>query len=241
MSIKFACTDCEKAYKVPDKYAGKKFKCKSCGATVRVPKESASGVSSKRAAAVSKRSLAATSGRSESSSKSGRSSSKSGRSSSKSGRTSKSGRSKRVDASGSGKSRRSSKAKKAKPGADTERFKPVDIHSDNKVKDYQTKKAEEFDRGEGRLTYFENGKPVKAFRLSKTEAVIGRGEDCGICLPLSSISREHSKIEYKLGTFIATDLKSKNGLMVNGRTVRRVALRNGDIIQVGQGILRIDC
>jgi len=237
VSIKFACTDCEKAYKVPDKYAGKKFKCKSCGATVRVPKESASGVSSKRAAAVSKRSLAATSGRSEKSSSS--SSSKSGRSSSKSGRSS--GRSKRVDASGSGKSRRSAKAKKAKPGADTERFKPVDLHSDNKVKEYQTKKAEEFDRGEGRLTYFENGKPVKAFRLSKTEAVIGRGEDCGICLPLSSISREHSKIEYKLGTFIATDLKSKNGLMVNGRTVRRVALRSGDIIQVGQGILRIDC
>ena len=234
MSIKFACTECEKAYKVPDKYAGKKFKCKACGATIRVPKESASGVSSKRAAAVSKRSLAATSGRS--SSKSERSSSKSGRSS-----KSKSGRSKRVEASGSGKSRRSTKAKKAKPGADTERFKPVDLQSDNKVKDFQTKKAEEFDRGEGRLTYFENGKPVKAFRLSKTEAVIGRGEDCGICLPLSSISREHSKIEYKLGTFIATDLKSKNGLMVNGRTVRRVALRSGDIIQVGQGILRIDC
>ena len=216
-TIKFACKDCGKAYKVPAKYAGKKLKCKACDADVRVPAESQSGVSSKRAAAVS--------GRSSSSSRS--SSSKSGRSSSKSGRSSSSSK---------------SKAKKAKPGAETERFKAVDLQEGNEAKRYSAKKTdEEFKRGEGRLTYFESGKAVKAFKLSKGEAKIGRDAGCGICLPLSSVSREHSKVEYKLGTFIATDLNSKNGLVVNGRTVRRVALRNGDIIQIGQGILRLDC
>ena len=218
-TIKFACKDCGKAYKVPAKYAGKKLKCKACDADVRVPAESQSGVSSKRAAAVSGRSSSSKSGRSSSSSKSGRVSSKSGRSSSS----------------------KSKKAKKAKPGAETERFKAVDLQEGNEAKRYNAKKQEEFKRGEGRLTYFESGKAVKAFKLSKGEAKIGRDAGCGICLPLSSVSREHSKVEYKLGTFIATDLNSKNGLVVNGRTVRRVALRNGDIIQIGQGILRLDC
>jgi hypothetical protein len=251
VSIKFVCTDCDKAYKVPDKYGGRKFKCKACGATIRVPKESQSGVSSKRAAAVSKRSVAAASGRvEEQSGKSGRTSKRSSRrsSSSKSSRSSSStsGRSSSTSgrtrsSSGGSKSKRSKKAKKAKPGSDTERFKAIDLTEGNEVKQFAAKKAEEFRRGEGRLTYFEDGKPVKAFRLSKGEAVIGRGEDCGICLPLASISREHSKIEYKLGTFIATDMQSKNGLIVNGRSVRRVALRSGDVIQLGQGILRLDC
>jgi len=236
-TIKFACKDCGKAYKVPAKYAGKKLKCKACDADVRVPAESQSGVSSKRAAAVSGRSSSSKSGRSSSSSKSGRSSS-----SSKSGRSSSSSKSGRVSSkSGRSSSSKSKKAKKAKPGAETERFKAVDLQEGNEAKRYNAKKQEEFKRGEGRLTYFESGKAVKAFKLSKGEAKIGRDAGCGICLPLSSVSREHSKVEYKLGTFIATDLNSKNGLVVNGRTVRRVALRNGDIIQIGQGILRLDC
>lgn len=235
-TIKFACKDCGKAYKVPAKYAGKKLKCKACDADVRVPAESQAGVSSKRAAAVSGRS--SKSGRSSSSS---RSSSKSGRSSSsKSGRSSSSS-SRSSSKSGRSSSSKSKKAKKAKPGADTERFKAVDLQEGNEAKRYAAKKKEEFKRGEGRLTYYESGKAVKAFKLSKGEAKIGRDAGCGICLPLASVSREHSKVEYKLGTFIATDLNSKNGLVVNGRTVRRVALRDGDIIQIGQGILRLDC
>lgn len=225
-TIKFACKECSKTYKVPEKYAGKRLKCKACGADVRVPSESQSGVSSKRAAAVSKRSIAETSGRvSSSSSKSGRSGSTSSRS-------------ERSSAS-DGKSVR---AKKASSGSKTERFKAVDLEEGNKAKRYAAKKSDEtFKRGEGRLTYFEDGKAVKAFRLSKTEALIGRDSSCGISLPLASVSNEHSKIEYKLGTFIATDLNSKNGLVVNGRPVRRVALRGGDLLQLGQAILRLDC
>ena len=237
-TIKFACKDCGKAYKVPAKYAGKKLKCKACDADVRVPAESQSGVSSKRAAAVSGRSSSSSRSSSSKSGRSSSSSSKSGRSSSSS--SSKSGRS--SSKSGRSSSSSKSKAKKAKPGAETERFKAVDLQEGNEAKRYNAKKSdEEFKRGEGRLTYFESGKAVKAFKLSKGEAKIGRDASCGICLPLSSVSREHSKVEYKLGTFIATDLNSKNGLVVNGRTVRRVALRNGDIIQIGQGILRLDC
>ena len=56
MSIKFACS-CGKAYKVPEKFAGKRVKCKQCGEAIRVPSESETSVQSSRAAAVSKRSV----------------------------------------------------------------------------------------------------------------------------------------------------------------------------------------
>ena len=49
------------------------------------------------------------------------------------------------------------------------------------------------------------------------------------------------KMEVRLGKFTATDLKSVNGLIVNGKPVRRASLNDGDIIQLGEAILRIDC
>ncbi len=222
MSIKFAC-GCGKAYKVPEKFSGKRVKCKQCGEPIRVPSQSEKGVQSQRAAAVSQRSVM---GSERVSSKSGKSSKRSSRSSSRS--SSKSGRSAKP-------------AKKAKAGSDTDEFEAVDLVSGNELKKFQSKKEEDFSRGTGRLTYYEDGKPVKAFRLNKKESAVGRADSCGICLPLASVSREHATIEYKLGTFILTDQSSSNGMMINGRRVRRASLKSGDIIQFGQAILRIDC
>lgn len=211
MSIKFACA-CGKAYKVPDKLSGKRVKCKRCGEPVRVPSESQAGLTSARASAVSKRSVLA----SQRLSKSGRS-----------------GRSRRTSARLSGRKQRATSG--------TQRVKAVDLSEGNQLKRYKSKKEEEFRRGEARLTYFENGKPVKAFRVSKKGATIGRSERCGVTIPDDSVSSEHVKIEYKLGTFISTDLQSANGLVVNGRVVRRCSLKNDDIIQLGQAILRFNC
>ena len=122
-------------------------------------------------------------------------------------------------------------------------FPAIDLKHGNRIKDYQKKKSkeEEFAKGTGRLTFFEEGKPKKAFRLSKKESMVGRDDACGICVPVASISGEHMKIEYKLGTFIVSDMQSKNGIVVNGRTVRRSSLKAGDIIQLGEAIFRIDC
>ena len=111
----------------------------------------------------------------------------------------------------------------------------------NALKLYKNKKTEEFRRGEGRLTYFEGQKPVRAFRLNKKGITVGRNGDCGVTLELSGVSDEHMKVEYKLGTFISTDLQSKNGVVVNGRSVRRCSLKGGDVIQLGDAVLRFDC
>jgi hypothetical protein len=223
MSIKFAC-DCGKAYKVPDKFSGKRVKCKQCGEAIRVPSESQAGVASARASAVSKRSVLKSQRVDKATSR------RSSRSSRTSGRTSA-----RISA------RTSAKVKRAKPGAKTERVKVVDLIEGNAIKQYRAKKTEEFKRGEGRLTFFEGTKPVKAFRLSKKGTVVGRSERCGVTLELSSVSDEHMKLEYKLGTFITTDLQSKNGVVVNGRSIRRCSLKRGDVIQLGDAVLRFDC
>lgn len=210
MSIKFACS-CGKAYKVPEKFAGKRVKCKDCGEPIRVPSESEASVSSTRAAAVSKRSMMS------SQRVSGRSASLSGRAAPSSSQRKSSG---------------------------TERFEPVDLSDGNQLKQFQRKRTdEEFKRGEGRVTLFDaaTGKPSKAFRLGKDDTTIGRGDACTIKLPVASVSKEHAKIEYKLGTFIVTDLQSANGVLVNSRVVRRASLKDGDILQLGEAILRIDC
>jgi len=248
MSIKFACS-CGKAYKVPETFSGKRVKCKQCNEPIRVQSQSQTGVVSTRAAAVSKRSVLASerlgdavpkskserTRTSESSRKSGRSSATSGRSSATSARSSAtSGRTSSRSASPAKSSRRSSSG--------TARFKVPDLNEGNKLKIYQKKRDEEFRRGEGRLTYFEDGKPKKAFKLTKEkDVVVGRDGSCPISIPLESLSKEHVKIEYKLGTFILSDLQSTNGVLVNGRVVRRSSLRSGDVIQLGEAVLRLDC
>jgi hypothetical protein len=212
MSIKFACS-CGKAYKVPEKFAGKRVKCKQCDEPIRVPSESEGNVNSSRASAVSKRSLLQSQRVPAGSGTSGRSSTSS---------------SKRLDAP-------------KRVGSGTERFTAVDLNEGNALKVYQRRRDEDFKRGEGRVTYFQDGKPAKAFRLTKDDVTIGRGEGCTVALPVDSVSKEHVKIEYKLGTFIATDMQSQNGLVVNGKTVRRSSLEDGDILQLGEAILRVDC
>ncbi len=230
MSIKFAC-GCGKAYKVPEKFAGKRVKCKECGEAVRVPSESEAEVGSTRAAAVSKRSILASQRVPASTG------SASGRVSSKSGRTSG-----RAPAGGSSRSAApATSARTKRPGSGTERFEPVDLNEGNELKKFARKRDEEFKRGEGRFTYFEGGKPVKAYRLTKGDMTIGRDDACTITVPCASVSKEHAKVEYKLGTFIITDQQSSNGLLVNGKSVRRCSLKDGDVLQLGEAILRIDC
>lgn len=232
-SIKFACS-CGKTYKVPDKFAGKRVKCKQCGEAIRVPSQSETSVNSARASAVHSQRIL----------HSKRMESPSARSSGRSGRQSDVAVEDEEDedegdAGGGAQAALSRPPKKAKEGATTDRFPAVDLG--NSMKLFQKKKEETFNRGEGRITYFEEGKPKKAFKLGRSEVKIGRAEKCGVQIPVASVSKEHVRIEYKLGTYIATDQQSKNGLVVNGRPVRRCSLKDGDVLQLGEAILRIDC
>lgn len=79
-----------------------------------------------------------------------------------------------------------------------------------------------------------DGKDGKFLDLNVAEQfVIGRNPDCGIVIPVTSVSREHAQIVRVQGKYHIEDLKSRNGTFVNNTAIsNRVALRNNDKIRI---------
>jgi hypothetical protein len=77
----------------------------------------------------------------------------------------------------------------------------------------------------------------KRWPLSKTEFVIGRGEDCDIVLPDRQVSRHHFRVVRDDDGYNVEDLGSKNGTYINGAPVRgSMQLQDGDEIQVALSV-----
>jgi FHA domain len=73
------------------------------------------------------------------------------------------------------------------------------------------------------------------FTLSTARLVLGRSEDCPVCLDDPMASRQHAAVFLVDGeqAFIE-DLKSRNGTLLNGRLVQgRARLDDGDKIRIG--------
>ena len=70
---------------------------------------------------------------------------------------------------------------------------------------------------------------------------IGRSERLTLSLPDDSyISRIHAKVQIKEDAITIEDLKSTNGIVLNGDTlVKQGDLRQGSLIQVGQTVLEL--
>lgn len=64
-------------------------------------------------------------------------------------------------------------------------------------------------------------------------AYIGRGTESAIRLTDTEISRKHAQLRVIAGKVVVEDLGSTNGTFVNGVPVDRLALEDGDKIQVG--------
>lgn len=76
--------------------------------------------------------------------------------------------------------------------------------------------------------------PVDALFGTKTRLVIGRAEDCDVCLPHPMVSRYHALAERLPDGVRLRDLGSVNGLWVNGQRVKDpVSLQDGDRVGVG--------
>lgn len=80
----------------------------------------------------------------------------------------------------------------------------------------------------------------ESFPLNKGELLVGREEYCDIRLPYAGVSRKHLKLLTVMDDTFLEDLASKNGTYVNGHLLKKVALNDGDIIQVGQVELRFE-
>jgi pSer/pThr/pTyr-binding forkhead associated (FHA) protein len=78
------------------------------------------------------------------------------------------------------------------------------------------------------------------FALSKPSILIGRAATSDILLPDPKVSRTHARIECGSGSCTVIDLGSANGTRVNGKHVERAVLSPGDVIQLGDCILRYE-
>ena len=74
---------------------------------------------------------------------------------------------------------------------------------------------------------------TRNFHLDSTVSVIGRRQDCDLCVPLMVVSRKHCEINQDRGQLRLRDLGSRNGTLVNGEKINEVDLDPGDRITIG--------
>ena len=70
--------------------------------------------------------------------------------------------------------------------------------------------------------------------LAKRRVVLGRARDCDISLSDANVSRRHAEIRREDGSYWIVDLRSTNGVEVNGKRVDRARLEHEDRIVLGK-------
>ncbi|WP_372369377.1 FHA domain-containing protein [Candidatus Uabimicrobium sp. HlEnr_7] len=90
-----------------------------------------------------------------------------------------------------------------------------------------------------KLVYKNEGEE-KSLTLGKEAVTIGRSENNVIYLNDNSCSRNHCLIEYRDKNYQIVDLRSFNGIKVNGEKVNSHVLQHGDVVTVGKTVMKIE-
>ncbi len=77
-----------------------------------------------------------------------------------------------------------------------------------------------------------------AYLLSERDLVIGRDPSCGVCVPEGAVSRQHARIRYQAGSWVLSDLGSRNGTLVDGQFVSELTLEDLHELRVGDAIFK---
>ncbi|MGZ6988625.1 MAG: FHA domain-containing protein, partial [Thermoanaerobaculia bacterium] len=80
---------------------------------------------------------------------------------------------------------------------------------------------------------------TRRFLLSGGEVSIGRSSENGIVLNDFSVSRRHALLSERGGVWSVEDLKSTNGLKVNGELSAKSPLKADDVLTVGTFTLHV--
>jgi pSer/pThr/pTyr-binding forkhead associated (FHA) protein len=80
----------------------------------------------------------------------------------------------------------------------------------------------------------------KIFEIFQPSIHIGSDPSCEICLPDPTVSHLHCIVRLVSGRILAEDLNSSNGTWLNTRPFHKGELHSGDMIQVGQTVLRVE-
>ncbi len=76
------------------------------------------------------------------------------------------------------------------------------------------------------------------YTLSDHPLVLGRDDNCDICMNDDSVSRRHACIQPMPNAYSVLDLQSTNGTFVNDTRVSLQQLKDGDYLRIGTGIYR---
>jgi pSer/pThr/pTyr-binding forkhead associated (FHA) protein len=79
-----------------------------------------------------------------------------------------------------------------------------------------------------------------AVEIVKDLTLVGRKQECDLCLNHKSVSKMHCVIVKTDGLLLLRDLGSTNGTRVNGQRVRRAALLPNDNLAIAGFKFRID-
>jgi len=88
--------------------------------------------------------------------------------------------------------------------------------------------------GELSLICIEGPVEGREFVIRKPRTVIGRDQTADIRVNIASVSRRHAEIVLERTQTTLADLKSRNGVFVNGKRIKRQALSIGKTIRVGE-------
>ncbi|MDG5815243.1 FHA domain-containing protein [Chitinispirillales bacterium ANBcel5] len=93
-----------------------------------------------------------------------------------------------------------------------------------------------------RYTVFVQDQPLNIYELQEPVITIGRLPDNTIPISNMGVSRRHVKIEQDVdGSYTARDLDSLNGTSVNGNKIKKVTLKHGDKIEIGNYTILYEC
>ncbi|MFH1223534.1 MAG: FHA domain-containing protein [Pseudomonadota bacterium] len=71
------------------------------------------------------------------------------------------------------------------------------------------------------------------FRITGSRVLFGRSSDCDVVVTDPSASRNHAELVKMGEKFLLRDLKSSNGILINGKKIPESVLVDGDIFSIG--------
>jgi len=85
---------------------------------------------------------------------------------------------------------------------------------------------------------YKNESGQHQFPLDAPQAIIGRSKQADLRVDDHYISNMHARILVIHNFYFIEDLNSRNGILVNGKTVKFLRLANGDVVGIGHASLR---
>ncbi|TWT37117.1 ABC transporter ATP-binding/permease protein [Posidoniimonas corsicana] len=93
-----------------------------------------------------------------------------------------------------------------------------------------------------RFEYYPPGSSkLRTVMVEQTPFIIGRGENSGLEINSTSVSREHAQLERTAGGYLLRDLGSTNGTWINGARITEQTLHDGDAVRIADICLTFVC